>query len=843
MAATVVVTGDVTIDWNVAYHPPAGVGLTAPWLAKDTGALNWQRGGAALLADVIHEIAKYPDPLLNTGTEPQYTVIGVKAPKEGTNSPQVDPRGREYHHSFALWDRNEPSEKPVAPVHPWGRKDLKPAGQESDKRWVWRVSQYLGFEHNPEAIHPLADGAESRDVKLIVLDDAGHGFRDHNFCDLGPRNNFWPKVLCEERFPPERPWIVLKMSGKIGESNNLLNHLLTKCFSKRIIVVLSSNDLRATRAVQISRSLSWERTAEDVARELRYNPRLYLLQKCRHVVVSFGTAGAVLMSSNDGKGTPTLQLFYDPRVLEDDWEIPQWGRMLGYTTTLTATLVRQLMLDLEKDEPDLGKAIRLGINAMRELYRSGYRCCGSKCATLGYDYQYEDPDKAHSPALVFPKKELARYLAEASKKLNAAIADGFDLQLTPSANEVSDLSTQGRNLIILARVRDELHFRIFDADGQSVADTREGQLPDKLPQITELKSLLSGLWDVPKITQADRERIIISVRHIINEIKERPIKAIEDSGMTLLASMPIPPPDHPKAIPLLGGGNHWSILKDLISTNDPIEMAIRVASRGLSNETNFIPSWEVGKLYTVDRREIEALRSIRRLIRDYALHRTMAQPLNLAVFGPPGAGKSFAVEQVAESILQPGGMGPSVECACRDIKIEMKTFNISQFYNPDALYGAFHQVRDIGLSGKLPMVFWDEFDAKLGDQPLGWLRYFLAPMQNGNFVEGAVTHSIGRCIFVFAGGVYSRIGTFNKVLTGEEIQAGRPRSPTSSVACMAILTSSVLTKRTTSRETLRSISFAVPTCSDRCCMSTRPSSFRTPNPGPVTRPGGTAKGN
>jgi hypothetical protein len=51
------------------------------------------------------------------------------------------------------------------------------------------------------------------------------------------------------------------------------------------------------------------------------------------------------------------------------------------------------------------------------------------------------------------------------------------------------------------------------------------------------------------------------------------------------------------------------------------------------------------------------------------------------------------------------------------------------------------------LEGFVPVVFWDEFDSKA----YKWLQFLLAPMQDGKFQEGQVTHPIGRCIFVFAG--------------------------------------------------------------------------------------------
>jgi hypothetical protein len=40
--------------------------------------------------------------------------------------------------------------------------------------------------------------------------------------------------------------------------------------------------------------------------------------------------------------------------------------------------------------------------------------------------------------------------------------------------------------------------------------------------------------------------------------------------------------------------------------------------------------------------------------------------------------------------------------------IEPKEFNLPQFQQPRELFGAFHQVRDVSLSGKMPLVFWDE---------------------------------------------------------------------------------------------------------------------------------------
>lgn len=197
--------------------------------------------------------------------------------------------------------------------------------------------------------------------------------------------------------------------------------------------------------------------------------------------------------------------------------------------------------------------------------------------------------------------------------------------------------------------------------------------------------------------------------------------------------------------------NSWSILDH---TNDYAvdAVALRVARYGLT-KLGCAPVGTFGKLETADRQEIESFRSISNLLRQYVKDRQQVKPLSIAVFGPPGAGKSFGVEQVAESI------------AGKELKI--LKFNLSQFTRPDELISAFHLVRDEGLNGKLPLAFFDEFDVTFG-QPLGWLRFLLSPMQDGKFTESGAEHPVGRAIFVFAGGTRPNFAAFTQPLTLSE---------------------------------------------------------------------------
>jgi len=208
----------------------------------------------------------------------------------------------------------------------------------------------------------------------------------------------------------------------------------------------------------------------------------------------------------------------------------------------------------------------------------------------------------------------------------------------------------------------------------------------------------------------------------------------------LIAEVPVPPPA--AAEPADPG--YWCIL-DSLSRADLESVAFNFVVKGRDPLLEKVPSGRFRFLRTFDRSEIESFRGIKNLIGEYLASPGVTRPLSIAVFGAPGSGKSFGVSEVAESVA-PGRLQ----------KIE---FNLSQFNAVDELVAAFHKVRDIALGGKVPMVFFDEFDASLNGR-LGWLRYFLAPMQDGAFSDGRDVHPIGRAIFVFAGGTASSYQDF-----------------------------------------------------------------------------------
>jgi len=160
-----------------------------------------------------------------------------------------------------------------------------------------------------------------------------------------------------------------------------------------------------------------------------------------------------------------------------------------------------------------------------------------------------------------------------------------------------------------------------------------------------------------------------------------------------------------------------------------------------------LPQLSFGALTTIDRWEIESYQNIRNLIVGYAASED-TRPLSIAVYGSPGSGKSFGVTQIALNVI-PG-------------KVERLAFNVSQFTGLADLANAFQKVRDTILGGKLPLVFFDEFDSDRDGIPLGWIKSFLMPMQDGMFKDDSGEHPLGRCILVFAGGTASSFEDFVK---------------------------------------------------------------------------------
>jgi hypothetical protein len=205
--------------------------------------------------------------------------------------------------------------------------------------------------------------------------------------------------------------------------------------------------------------------------------------------------------------------------------------------------------------------------------------------------------------------------------------------------------------------------------------------------------------------------------------------------------------------------SRWSRFEALIEKGkqNAEDVAIDIILRGLSAVTQVPPHsaagppWippitrrsphvVYGKIQTLFRNEIDRFASIEFLVADYLKYEGRKRPLSLACFGAPGSGKGFTVKQILTRIDP-------------DLAKNALNFNLSQFTSVRDLAVALHQVQDRVLARDTPLVIFDEFDASYKGENWGWLKYFLAPMQDGTFKEGDSVYRIGRAIFLFVGGV------------------------------------------------------------------------------------------
>ena len=180
--------------------------------------------------------------------------------------------------------------------------------------------------------------------------------------------------------------------------------------------------------------------------------------------------------------------------------------------------------------------------------------------------------------------------------------------------------------------------------------------------------------------------------------------------------------------------------------NDIVAFAVDVVRLGIERARGSseyrVPAAKFGKLVIVDRREYEQYRSLAQSMKGYVSRaRDEWKPLSLAVFGRPGGGKSYGIKQICESIKGLEKKEQRVEA------------DLSQFSTDEDLSIVFQKARDITLTGEIPVVLLDEFDSSRDHQPFGWLRSFLAPMQEGKFRHGPEQFSLGRAILVFVGGI------------------------------------------------------------------------------------------
>lgn len=590
--ASIIVTGDIVLD----FHLYGGVKTRATSF-DEPGTTRSEHAGGAALTHALLCAAADADGLA-------WDVVNESWKKENTRrqenkkpplpKPEAleSPRPEQAYSTHLELDIDDLDKRLPSHLRSYGVWIDKPAGKDSKDR-VWRIERDFGYgptnSQNLKCPYKKNSAKPNGRPILTLIDDGGILFRH------GQSEEAWPDF-------DKSQYYLLKMSSPlcIGDLWAELEKV-----KDNLIVVVSAGDLRREH-VQINSRLSWEMCTEQTTDALLNDPSARGLLKAAHVVVTFGSAGALWVTRDTKGNIANARLFFDPRSLEGEHARGISGTTYGFQTCMVAGIAHHLMAQAGNTSSKpfvnpvaMGKGIAAGLMAKRQMLELGHGPVGS-------------------PTPGVPIKQIGGVIAR-------------------------------------------------DHGGIACVD--------------------------------------ISIEH---------------------------------CLPL---GRHWTILAQC-ETSSSAGTSAPAPLKGLANMTarfgpgalSEIPALRLGKLFTVDRTEIESLRALEALIREYEEGKVQKKPLSIGVFGPPGAGKSFGVRALAESIL--GKDVPFLE------------FNLSQFKDPSDLIGAFHRVRDAVLKGVTPVAFWDEFDSR----QYFWLQYLLAPMQDGAFQEGQITHPIGKCIFIFAGG-------------------------------------------------------------------------------------------
>lgn len=218
---------------------------------------------------------------------------------------------------------------------------------------------------------------------------------------------------------------------------------------------------------------------------------------------------------------------------------------------------------------------------------------------------------------------------------------------------------------------------------------------------------------------------------------------------------------------------------------------------------------ELGALsYPLNSIEASRYPQIKTMLEDYASREKVDHPLSIVVFGPPGSGKSFAVKEIVKSIQ--GKFVVSLSA------------NLSQLTSTEELADAFHEaigeldkakerIRELGKDNKktkerdkenskiqkhpkaqrehedsskikellkvTPVFIFDEFDTALNGISLGWLRWFLAPMQDGAFLHNSETVAIRKAVFIFSGGTAASFNEFEEHQQRDPIEYRNKKVP------------------------------------------------------------------
>ena len=724
----IVVAGDVMTEWILAQSKVRN------------------RAEHAALFDTANYMEPYVKPAgaISTAEIIVRMLAGLSSVSNGLRPTVLSPTGWEKTHSDIRVDETY-----------WGSYVTCaqfPKRGPADGEVVWRIKQQLGIDRKKptDRLTNLSPADIDGDASLVIVNQtvgdeaAGHGFMVHP--------EAWPTSLAA---PQNRDaWLIVEWSRPRLDARAKFWDHISSCdrFGGRIIMVVTVDDLRLA-GLRISRGLSWERTLTELFEEVEKRwhagsaEQPGPLDGCAYLVVSFGSSGAVVFTHPSDR--LRAKLIYDPEHVEGSWAEQFEGSMSGATRCMVAGVA----MDLIRARGDLGsicasgnfaefsQGLKAGVVAARRLLEIGYIPIGAQ--ELG--------DTELPKDLRFPSSVIACVLRSAVAEVDVAdevekVTSPLRTALLAKLDELRDVKA------VIRRVNAALEPLHFDpgALAEEIRRIHKDWIRFEAHESAYDELTADDRASIPydKFESGIAERFVDRIMLFVSPDRTAIAEAADLQEVHIDGGLP---------------NRDWSILDTVYARGmlESDERNEKNAEKTLSLCSSIVeygdssplggcykfPTRRIGKLFVTNREELESLTAVRALMINY-VNSNISTPLSIAVFGSPGSGKSFSIKQLAESMSKG-----------RFSRIETRVFNLSQFNGPEAIAVALQQVRDDGLSGKLPLVFWDEFDTP-HETPLGWLRYFLSPMQDGKYQDGSAIYYIGKAIFVFAGGTHSTMEEF-----------------------------------------------------------------------------------
>lgn len=201
---------------------------------------------------------------------------------------------------------------------------------------------------------PPIEQASPAKASTVIISGSGEALQD-----IEPALDFLqrvrPKYIIHHMTKPlarGRLWDIIRDGPRTRDGIPDPDHLA---------VIIDAEDLRA-EGISLSRSLSWEHTAEDFVRNLGSNGRLDTLVTCPNLIVRFGNEGII---HHRGREAVNPQLYFHPQQIENDRNSDMIGQASAFTAGFSLGFAKS-------SPPDTDLAIRLGISAAQRMDQAGF---------------------------------------------------------------------------------------------------------------------------------------------------------------------------------------------------------------------------------------------------------------------------------------------------------------------------------------------------------------------------------------------------------------------------------------------------------------------------------------